>query len=39
VLDLGEISRGAVLKRLVPAAALVVAAIAGALVWRARRRG
>jgi carbon monoxide dehydrogenase subunit G len=38
VLDLGEISRGAVLKRLVPAAALVGAAIAGALVWRAQRR-
>jgi uncharacterized protein len=38
VLDLGEISRGAVLKRLVPVAALVVAAIAGALVWRARRQ-
>jgi uncharacterized protein len=38
VLDLGEISRGAVLKRLVPAAALVAAAIAGTLAWRARRR-
>ena len=38
VLDLGEISRGAVLKRLVPAAALVAAAIAGTLARRARRR-
>jgi hypothetical protein len=39
VLDLGEISRGAVLRRLVPAAALVAAAIAGALAWRRRRSG
>jgi carbon monoxide dehydrogenase subunit G len=39
VLDLGELSRGALLKRLVPAAALVAAAIAGTLAWRARRRG
>ncbi|MGH2895036.1 MAG: hypothetical protein ACRDPM_17465, partial [Solirubrobacteraceae bacterium] len=38
VLDLGEISRGAVLRRLVPAAALVAAAIAGTLAWRARHR-
>ncbi|HYZ81019.1 MAG TPA: SRPBCC family protein [Solirubrobacteraceae bacterium] len=38
VLDLGEISRGAVLKRVVPVVTLVAAAIAGALVWRAQRR-
>jgi uncharacterized protein len=38
VLDLGEISRGAVLRRLVPAAALVAAAIVGALAWRGRHR-
>ena len=38
VLDLGEISRDAVLKRLVPAVVLTGMAVAGALVWRARRR-
>jgi uncharacterized protein len=38
VLDLGEISRGAVLRRLVPAAALLAAAVVGWLAWRARRR-
>jgi len=36
VLDLGELSRGAVLKRVVPAAAVVVAAIGGVLAWRWR---
>ena len=38
VLDLGEISRAAVLKRLVPVATVVAAAIGAALVWRAHRR-
>jgi carbon monoxide dehydrogenase subunit G len=38
VLDLGEISRGAVLRRLVPAVALVAAVTAGAVAWRGRRR-
>jgi hypothetical protein len=38
VLDLGEISRGAILRRLVPAAALLAAAVVGWLAWRARRR-
>jgi carbon monoxide dehydrogenase subunit G len=36
VLDLGEISRGAVLKRVVPAAAALVGAICGLLAWRWR---
>ncbi len=39
VLDLGEISRDAMLKRLLPATAVVIVAIAGALAWRARRHG
>jgi hypothetical protein len=38
VLDLGEISRGAVLKRVVPAAGALAAVIGGLLVWRRRRR-
>jgi uncharacterized protein len=38
VLDLGELSRGAVLKRAVPAAAAVAAVAAGVLVWRRLRR-
>jgi hypothetical protein len=38
VLDLGEISRGAVLKRALPAAALIAGAAAAVLVLRARRR-
>lgn len=38
VLDLGEISRSAVLRRVVPAAVVVAVAIAGAVAWRARRR-
>lgn len=38
VLDLGKISQRAVLKRLVPSALVVVAAIAGAIAWRRRER-
>ena len=38
VLDLGELSRGAVLKRAVPAAAGVAAIVGGLLAWRWRRR-
>jgi carbon monoxide dehydrogenase subunit G len=38
VLDLGEISRGAVLKRALPAAALIAGVAAALLVVRARRR-
>jgi carbon monoxide dehydrogenase subunit G len=38
VLDLGELSRAAVLKRVVPAVAGVAAVIGGLIVWRLRRR-
>ncbi len=38
VLDLGEISRAAVLKRAIPAAAVLGGAVAALLVWRWRRR-
>jgi hypothetical protein len=38
VLDLGEISRAAVLKRVAPAVAGVAAVIGGLIVWRLRRR-
>ncbi len=38
VLDLGELSRGAVLKRAVPAAAGVAAIVGGLLAWRWLRR-
>jgi carbon monoxide dehydrogenase subunit G len=37
VLDLGEISRGALLKRAIPAAAVLGAVAAALLAWRARR--
>ncbi len=39
VLDLGELSRGAVLKRAVPAVAAAAALVGGLLVWRRVRRG
>jgi carbon monoxide dehydrogenase subunit G len=39
VLDLGEMSRGAVLKRVVPAAAGAAVIIGGLIVWRRLRRG
>jgi carbon monoxide dehydrogenase subunit G len=38
VLDLGELSRGAVLKRAVPAVVAAAAVIAGVLAWRRLRR-
>jgi carbon monoxide dehydrogenase subunit G len=38
VLDLGEIARGALLKRAVPAAAALATAATALLVWRTRRR-
>jgi carbon monoxide dehydrogenase subunit G len=38
VLDLGELSRGAVLKRAVPAAAAVVVVVGALLAWRRLRR-
>jgi carbon monoxide dehydrogenase subunit G len=38
VLDLGEMSRGAVLKRVVPAVAVVVAVVGALLAWRWLRR-
>jgi len=38
VLDLGEVSRTALLKRVVPAAAVLAGAVTALLVWRARRR-
>lgn len=39
VLDLGELSRGAVLKRAIPVAAAIAAVGVGVLLWRSRRRG
>ena len=39
VLDLGELSRGAVLKRVVPGVVVAAAAIGGLLAWRRLRRG
>ena len=39
VLDLGEVSRAALLKRVVPAAVLLTGAVAALFLWRARRRG
>jgi carbon monoxide dehydrogenase subunit G len=39
VLDLGELSRGAVLKRAIPAAAGLAAVIGALLAWRHLRRG
>jgi hypothetical protein len=39
VLDLGELSRGAVLKRAIPAVAAAVALAGALLAWRHLRRG
>jgi hypothetical protein len=39
VLDLGELSRGAVLKRAVPAVAGLAVVLGGLLAWRRLRRG